>query len=160
MRISFPLSFFVIMIVVLTMSCQEKKNTETTETPIEAPEIPAYPALGNDALSKLYAETEKVDIIFYNLPISVNQDDAPSAKNTALYVSPASPNITKVCQPIARLTWVSEGTIAREADVYCEPGCQYFLFMENNQPIAANAMVQGGIDFFNNIISQVSKPKE
>jgi hypothetical protein len=32
--------------------------------------------------------------------------------------------------------------------------------MENNKPVAANAMVQGGIEFFNNIISQVSKPKE
>ncbi len=160
MRFSFQVSFFISLLVVLTISCQEKKNTDTPETTIETPEIPAYPSLGNEALSKLYAETEKVDIIFYNLPISVNQDDAPSAKNTALYVSPASPNITKVCQPIARLTWVSNGTIAREADVYCEPGCQYFLFMENNQPVAANAMIQGGIDFFNNITSQVTKPKE
>lgn len=160
MRFSFPLSFFLSLIVLLAISCKEKKNTDTTETTIESPEKPAYPSLGNEALSKLYAETEKVDIIFYNLPISVNQDDAPSAKNTALYVSPASPNITKVCQPIARLTWLSNGTIAREADVYCEPGCQYFLFMENNQPIAANAMVQGGIEFFNNITSQVTKPKE
>ncbi len=144
----------------MAVSCQEKKNTDPTETPTGAPEIPTYPALGNDVLSRLYAETEKVDIIFYNLPISVNQDDAPSAKNTALYVSPASPNITKTCQPIARLTWIAKGTILKEADVYCEIGCQYLLFMENNKPVAANAMVQGGIEFFNNIISQVSKPKE
>ena len=159
-QFSFPFYFFISLFLVVSTSCQEKKNTDTTEITTAVPEIPTYPALGNEVLSRLYAETEKVDIIFYNLPISVNQEDAPSAKNTALYVSPASPNITKVCQPIARLTWVSQGTIAKEADVYFESGCQYFLFIENNQPIAANAMVQSGIDFFNNIISQVSKPKE
>jgi hypothetical protein len=68
--------------------------------------------------------------------------------------------ITSTCKPIARLTWVSKGAILRDADVYCEAGCQYLIFMENNKPIAANALVQGGIDFFNNIISQVSKTKK
>jgi len=160
MRFSIPVYFFISLMVVMASSCQGKKNADTTETSKTVPGIPTYPALNNEALSRLYAETDKVDIIFYNLPISVNQDEASSAKNTALYVSPASPNITKVCQPIGRLTWISKGAILKDADIYCEPGCQYFVFMENNSPVAANAMVQGGIDFFNNIISQVPKPKE
>jgi hypothetical protein len=146
--------------MLMAPSCQEKKNADTAETGTVTPEIPLYPALGNDALSRLYAETDNVDIIFYNLPISVNQDEAANAKNTALYVSPASPNITQACQPIGRLTWIANGAILKEADIYCETGCQYFVFMENNKPIAANAMVQRGIDFFNNIISQVTAPKE
>jgi hypothetical protein len=160
MRFSFTTSLFLSLSAIMVSSCQEKKNAESTETQTTPPEIPTYPVLGNEVLSRLYAETDKVDIIFYNLPISVNQDDAASAKNTALYVSPATPNITKVCQPIGRLTWIAKGAILKEADIYFESGCQYFVFMENNKPIAANAMVQGGIDFFNNILSQVSKPTE
>lgn len=159
-RISIPVYFFISLIVGIASSCQGKKDSDTNETSIAIPEIPTYPAFGNEELSRLFAETEKVDIIFYNLPISVNQDEASSAKSTVLYVSPASPNITKVCQPIGRLTWIANGAIIKEADIYFETGCQYFVFMENNLPVAANAMVQSGIDFFNNIISQVTKPKE
>lgn len=141
-------------------SCQSKKTPEIPEVPAPVFENASYPPLGNAELNRLYANAEKVDIIFYNLPVSINQDDAPSAKNTALYVSPTSPTITKNCQPLGRLTWVSKGAILKEADLYCEEGCRYFLFMENNKPTAANAMVPAGIDFFNGIISQVSPPKK
>ena len=145
-------------------SCQPGNNNEsaTTET-VKTDTVfidPGYPALGNQDLSKLYGQAEKVDIIFYNLPISVNQEDPASVKNTVLYATPASPKITAKCQPLGRLSWMAQGTIIREADIYCEPGCQYLLFIENNKPVAANAMQQAGVDFFKNIISQVEKQRQ
>ena len=161
MRISFPSSIFLSCLLLSIGSCQEKKAVEIpTAPPVTEIQTPSYPALSNNEITQLYADVEKVDIIFYDLPISVNQEDAPSAKNTALYISPASPVITKTCKPIARLSFISKGSIVREADVYCDTGCQYLLFMEKNSPVAANAMAQGGIDFFNNIISQVSKQQQ
>lgn len=116
-----------------------------------------YPALGNPYITALYAETEQVDIIFYDLPISVNQDDAASAKGTALYVSPANPKITADCKPVARLSWIADGKILREADVYMDDGCEYLMFMENNEGVAVNAMSQSGVEFFKNIIRQVEQ---
>jgi hypothetical protein len=146
-----------LMILLICQACQSKKTTEVEEVAVPtAIEIP-YPALGNAEVSQLYASTDRVDIIFYDLPISVNQDDSRSAKNTALYVTPASPVVTVKCKPLGRLTWMSEGRIFKEADVYSGPGCQYLLFMENNSPVAANAMSKEGVDFFNNVISQAAK---
>lgn len=161
MRISFPSYIFLSCMLLTACSCKEKKVADDIPTaPVTEVQTLSYPALTNAVITQLYADVEKVDIIFYDLPISVNQDDAPSAKNTALYISPASPVITKTCKPIARLSFISKGSIVHDADVYCDTGCQYLLFMKNNTPVAANAMTQGGIDFFNNIISQVSKTKQ
>ena len=133
-------------------------NVKTEEAKVETPEkanVISYPALGNEILSKLYADAETVDIIFFNLPISVNQDDAASAKNSALYVSPAPVDINPNCKSLARISWMKEGTIIKEADVYLDSLCRYFIFMENNKPVAANVMHESGAQFFNSVISQV-----
>ena len=142
------------------LACKPEVKTETSEPAAAVPAAPTYPALGNEAIGLLYGQADKVDIIFYNLPISVNQEDPSSVKNTVLFVSPATPNITGNCKPLGRLSWMQQGTIIREADVYCDTGCEYLLFMQDNKPFAANAMGPAGVAFFKNIISQVDQIKK
>lgn len=151
--------FLACLPLLICFSCKSdaKQTPAETQVPVVAAPLP-YPALGNQEISQLYAQADKVDIIFFYLPISVNQEDPASVKSTVLYVAPASPKITGQCKAIARLSWIADGAIIREADVYVDPGCEYLLFMENNQPVAANAMSPAGIEFFKNIISQV-EPK-
>jgi hypothetical protein len=55
---------------------------------------------------------------------------------------------------------MAQGVIIREADIYCETGCEYLMFIENNKPVAVNAMQKAGVDFFKNIISQVEKQRQ
>ena len=142
-------------------ACQPKKNTDAAAEPAPpAPAVPAYPALGNREISQLYASADKIDIIFYNLPISVNQEDIASVRNTVLYISPVGSVMNAGCQPLGRLSWMSKGVIMQEADVYCDTGCNYLIFMKDNKPFAANAMELAGVEFFKNIISQVEKAKQ
>lgn len=141
----------------LLLSCKPARtDTVVTEEPKETNVI-KYPALGNQEISGLYAIAEKVDMIFYDLPISVNQDDAASAKNSVLYISPAPVDINNSCKALGRLSWISDGAIVREADIYMDSLCTYFIFMANNQPVAANAMSESGVQFFKNIIDQVEQ---
>lgn len=98
-------------------------------------------------------------MIFYNLPMSVNQDDAKSAKNTAMYISPAAAIMNNPCKALGRLSWISKGTIVKEADIYSDTGCQYFIFMKDNKPVAANAMAESGTIFFNQIITQAAQQR-
>ncbi len=168
-------STFILMLIgislILCTSCQPSqkdgeavaatsdKGTEVVNDTIPPHNLP-YAAIGNAYISQLYAETKSVDIIFYDLPISVNQDDEGAAKNTALFVSPTNPKITADCKPIGRLSWIANGKILREADVYMEQGCEYFMFMENNEGVAVNAMSPAGVEFFKKIISKADqKPK-
>jgi hypothetical protein len=149
--------FFSIFSFVLLFACKNDKTADTnTPEAISSPTY-QYPSLGNQDISMLYAQAEKVDIIFYELPISVNQDDAASAKNSVLYVSPAPVEINAACKPMGRLSWLSNGMIVREADFYADSTCHYFLFMQNNQPVAANDMSEAGYQFFKNIVTQVQQ---
>lgn len=160
MKNQLPIIFWAMCSIVALSSCKSEKAGETTtDTPTAdtTSVTTGYPAMGTQDIAMLYSQVDKVDIIFYNLPISVNQEDPTSAKNTALYVSPASPRIREQCQALGRLTFMSDGEIIREADVFCEPGCEYLLFIENNKPIYANAMGHAGIAFFNNVRRQVDQ---
>ena len=92
--------------------------------------------------------------------MSVNQDDAASAKNTVLYISPAPAIMSHPCKPLGRLSWLSQGVIVREADIYADTGCQYLIFMKDNHPVAANALSESGIQFFNQVLSKVQQQQK
>ncbi|HJW30871.1 MAG TPA: hypothetical protein VJ508_16670 [Saprospiraceae bacterium] len=147
----FPL--LTITLIVFAACSGKKGNGTSTEQPASAAQN-SLPFLSNLEISKLYAMSQKVDIIFYNLPISVSQDDEESAKNTVLYITPASPANMGSCKAIGRLSWISEGKIVREADFYLGDNCHYLVFMEHNQPVFANDMGKEGVEFFTNIMNQ------
>lgn len=153
----------ILLVTVIAMAACAKKDTsrkddqasvnqDTTATYIIDP---AMRYLSSEEVNQLYVQAEKVDMIFYNHPISVNQEDAASVKNTAMYVMPTPPSVTARCNALGRLAWLAGGAILREADVYVGIGCNYLLFIENNKPVAANALANEGVNFFTNIISQV-----
>lgn len=145
----FPVFFFLI-------ACKQAKPADPPEKKAPVSKY-QYPALGNQDLTALYAAADKADFIFYNHPFSINQEDAKSAKNSVLYVSPSPVEINPSCKPLGRLTWVADGIIFREADFYMDSVCQYFIFMTNNQPVAANGMSRSGVDFFNLIFDQLKQ---
>ena len=142
------------------ISCKPKATQIEAEVVEKKPAVLSYPALGNQDISNLYSIVDKVDMIFYEMPISVNQDDAASAKNSVLYVSPSPVVLNASCKAWGRLSWISDGKIVREADFYNDSLCHYFIFMENNKPVAANAMAESGRLFFENIVSQVQQRQQ
>lgn len=154
-------SFFAtVMLCAVLSACKHQNDNATTNASNTATttRAPTLPFLQSSDVNKLYSMAESVDVIFYKLPISVNQDDPTSAKNTALYVVPASPNISSTCEPVGRLSWISNGKIFREADFYIGEGCNHFVFMENGQPAYKNAMSPEGVQFFQTVMSQVRPP--
>jgi hypothetical protein len=151
----FAFILFSLFIISCAHSAKEVKEEEKTSATNASP----YPSMSNEEISTLYSITDKVDMIFYNLPMSINQDDARSAKNTVLYISPAPALINTPCKALGRLSWISKGAIVKEADIYCDTGCQYFIFMTDNKPVAANAMSESGVVFFNQILSQAAQQR-
>lgn len=121
---------------------------------------PAMAHLSADDVTALLGKADKVDMIFYNHPISVTQEDAPSVRNTVMYIMPSPPSVTAKCPPLGRLAWMAEGVIIREADVFLGNGCNYLLFIENNQAVAANALANEGVQFFTTVISQVNQKQQ
>jgi hypothetical protein len=152
-----PLAF--ILCTVFIISCTQPAKDVNEEKKATAASASLYPSMTNEEITNLYSITDKVDMIFYNLPMSINQDDARSAKNTALYISPAPALMNNPCKALGRLSWISKGAIVKEADIFCDTGCQYFIFMTDNKPVAANAMSESGVVFFNQILSQAAQQR-
>ncbi len=155
MTLNHPTLLLLLLISILPLTSCKNDTAKEVKSETEAPA--ALPALSNQDLTTLYAATDKVDVIFYELPISVNQDDAASAKNSVLYVSPAAATMNPSCKPAGRITFISEGSIYKEADVYLGSGCNYFVFMEKNQPVAINTMAESGVEFFSTLIARVQE---
>ncbi len=155
----------ILFLVTISINCRDKKAGDLSSTPANSNSSIAgsqetLPFLSSQEVNTLYSQAEKVDIIFYKLPMSVNQEEPASAKNTVLYVSPAAPIITKHCEPAGRLSWISDGKIIREADFFVGEGCNYFVFMENEKPAYENAMALEGVQFFQTVMSQVRPPDQ
>ncbi|MEP6795215.1 MAG: hypothetical protein ABJB16_12870 [Saprospiraceae bacterium] len=153
-----PVLSFILLTLFVSSCAHSGKEVKEEQKPTSANSSP-YPSMSNEEITSLYSLTDKVDMIFYNLPMSINQDEARSAKNTALYISPAPAIMNTPCKALGRLSWISKGAIVKEADIYCDTGCQYFIFMTDNKPVAANAMSESGVVFFNQILSQAAQQR-
>jgi hypothetical protein len=155
---------YLILILAMGSACGSKKTEANSAQEPEAvassilPPDMAY--LSADEVNALLATAQQVDIIFYNHPVSVSQEDAASVQNTVRYILPTPPSVTTKCAPLGRLAWMADGVILKEADIYMGNGCTYLLFMEKNQPVAANTMANEGVQFFTNILSQVNQRQQ
>src|SRR5690606_23028904 len=138
------------------VACKAKTDSaDTRETSAET--APALPSLTREDIAELHARTDKVDIIFYEHPVSVSQDDGASAKNTVLYIAPTPPATGVTCPAVARLSWLSDGAFIKEANVHIDAQCAYLVFVEKEQPVAMNAMDPVGSEFFRSIIQQATQ---
>jgi hypothetical protein len=162
-------TLFLLLCALLCMAACGKKTATGDQQPDSAPDTtaalrnfidPSLAHLSTDDVNALVAKADKVDMIFYNHPISVTQEDAPSVRNTVLFIMPTPPSVSAKCPALGRLAWMSEGVIVREADVFLGNGCNYLVFMEGNKAIAANALANEGVQFFTNIISQVNQKQQ
>jgi hypothetical protein len=137
----------------LLAACKPEHGA-TAETPAAAPAQAALPYMSREDINALFTATDKVDIIFYDLPVSVSQDDATSAKNTVTYISPLPPPAEWSCPAVGRLSWISGGAIIKEANVHIDSVCAYLVFVQQEQPVASNVMGPAGQQFFRSVISQ------
>lgn len=143
-----------LLVLLLIFSCKGKSSHSDKPG---SPSAPALPSLTREDIANLHTRTEKTDVVFFNLPVSVSQDDATSAKFTVTYIAPVPPPAGAQCPAVARLSWIAGGAIIQEADIHIDATCAYLVFMEKGKPVARNAMEQNGQDFFRSIMQQAQQ---
>src|SRR5688500_12316401 len=93
----------VIFCALVFISCKPKDTQIEAEVVEKKTAVLSYHALVNQDISNLYSIVDKFDMIFYEMPISVNKDDAASAKNSVLYVTPSPVELNASCKAWGRL---------------------------------------------------------
>lgn len=135
------------------------QNQKTTRDSAE--QLPAgeqlHPSVPLDTLMMLFQQCDYVDYVFYYTNFSVNQSNKGDIQQSLRYISEKPASIRKACKPQGRIFFQVEGENRLEADFYFQPGCTYYVFLEDNQPVYANELTPEGVNFYNNIFSATTK---
>ena len=107
--------------------------------------------------TRLMNECDFVDIIFYNSAVAMSQDQPGSIRSALMFMDPVKVEPMKDCKPMGRIAYLIKGDIVAEADFYCNDECQYMVFLVDNKPTYINALSTNGVNFFQNILSQIDK---
>ncbi len=106
---------------------------------------------------RLLAECDYVDIMFFDSPVSMSQNDNAGIQSTLTFITRQVAKPNPECKPMGRISYMIKGDIIAEGDFYCTDGCTYIIFMEDTKPKYANVLSTNGVQFFQNIIEQIQK---
>lgn len=149
----------------LLLACADTDATSETSAPTPPPATttavpnkPNLPSVPLDTLRMLYNESNYIDYLFFELPVSMSQNTQADVQGALSYISAETPVRPAGCQPIGQIFYEVRGNTRLRANLYFSPGCVYLEFLDGEQPKYANKLMPGGIEFFNNLLRQLGKP--
>lgn len=137
--------FLIAVAASLVMACGESAGSKSE----------GLPGIPDDLRATLNETCDFVDIIFYNSPASMNQSEPRSIQRVLGFISENSVETDDSCSPLGRISFISNGEITAEGDIYVSETCQYIVFMIDNEPAYANGLSEDGIQFFQSILQGI-----
>ncbi len=151
----------VLTLIVAVMSVGCKKNTSSESRKIATPSAPMvtlnYPSIPYEIVENIAAKADHLDVIFYNLPISMSRDGNPDVQQMLTHISDQVPTQVAKCPAIGRVFFQGEGKTLAEADIFLGEGCNYYLFYKDGKPAYANLLLPEGIKLYENITGPYRK---
>lgn len=153
------LIFFVASVISCDNNTTENKSETKTEpkaTPSNQQEI-YLPSIPMDDIKILWDNSNQVDYIYYELPISTSLSDQYSIQQSLRHVSdtPVQLGNKNNCKPISRVFYKKDGEDLMEAEIYFSKGCSFFVFFKEGKPAYSNLMTNDGVEHYNNILQKV-----
>lgn len=125
----------------------------------EAPKSKDAPSVITTAQQQdLIAKVDYVDFLFYNMDISVSQNDKASINQSITFLSTTPKPATMNCPSIGRMSLQSQGKIILEADIHQQGNsCGYFTIIENKAAKGTCLMSADGMKFLTTLINGYKK---
>lgn len=159
MRFLLFLPLFMAMAACQSAEKPAEKTPATTPTqPSEMVKAgpPLYPSFPLERLEYLFNTADYIDVIFYDLPISLSMNEKSSVQTFLSYVAvevpPSLPHCTKAA---GRIFFQVKGENVDEADLYFSNGCKYLVFYKEGKPAHANFLTEQGVAYLNSLLQQV-----
>lgn len=131
----------------------EASTKQTSTAPAAA--TASYPSIPVERLEYLWNNATYMDVVFYELPVSMNQSSLESIRTTLAHIAEEVPAISPNCKSIGRIFFQVGQQNVESAEIYFQPGCTFYLWLENDKPAYANQMTEDGVGFYNNIFKSV-----
>lgn len=152
------ISALIVLSVACTTGCQ---NNPADPPPPPPSDSRTYPSISVDRLEYLWNNATYMDVVFYELPVSLNQSTPDQIRTTIAHIGENVPSINPNCKPVGRIFFQVQGKNVEQADIYFQNGCTFYLWLDaDGKATHANQFTQAGIDFYNNIYAQVEQMKQ
>ena len=146
--------------------CQSPQPPETKQSDVVAPPPTAtkpvqalkYPSISVDTLIKVFNEANYLDAIYYELPISMSQNEQSSIRQTLTFISDSPAIIFPDCEPIGRYFFQKDGEDMLVADFYFGNKCYAFVFMKDGKPRFGNKLTAEGKAYYEKIFKKFNLP--
>lgn len=156
---------FLLLFFSISLLCHCNPNPASTASQTPATTQPAadntqgksYPSIPIERLQYLWDNASYMDVVFYELPISMNQSSLASIRTTLAHIAEVTPTISPNCKSIGRIFFQVGPKNVETAEIYFQPGCTCYLWLENDKPVYANNMTEEGVAFYNNIFKSVQE---
>lgn len=161
----------ILCFALFSFSCNDTEKptaskTETTsqplavETKIKSNGKALYPSIPFKTIKALYDKCDYVDYSFDNLPFTISRQEPNDLRHSLGQIAQEIALVDANCPPFGRMIYYKDGDVALEGLIYYSKGCNYFVFLENNQPKYANFMTPSGIQFFKGLLAQLQQPPQ
>ena len=150
--------FSIIPLILLFVSCQNPSPEEDKTDEVLKNEL-VYPSITQEEMVHLYENCDFIDYILYGYDFSISQGEKPAIQASFNHISRTPANINPTCKPIGRVFYQIEGENVLEADIYFADGCQYYIFLKDSKPVAANQLSPAGVAFYQNIFKRFEQYK-
>lgn len=150
------------VVISLGMTSCNSPKADPKPAPVESNvkpsnDLASLPSLTPEWFYRLVEECDYIDYIFYDLPISISQDEKSAINSNLALIAKTSPqSFNQGCKPIGRKLFHHDGEVILEADMYFDPvnKCNYYVFLVDNKPTYINLISQQGINFYMNVFNQ------
>ncbi|MEO0733987.1 MAG: hypothetical protein AAFZ52_14210 [Bacteroidota bacterium] len=136
-----------LLVLTCLLSCKEEKKAPT------GPQ--AHPSIDQERLLYLWDNATYMDATFYDLPISINQNNLDQIRSTIATVAAEPMPLPEGAKPLGHIWFQINGKNIEEADIYFQEDAVGYVWYENGQPTYSNRMTEDGVRFYNNIIQSV-----
>ena len=130
------------------------KKADTPDEVVSTPAPTSLPSIPLEELQQLFVETDYVDYIFYELPISMSYDSKQTIQRALQWVSQNSDVPQSGCKALGRMILQKEGNQIMEVELYVSDSCGHYIWYKDGKKAYSNKMTNEGHTHYMGIINQ------
>lgn len=143
-----------ILAVALCFSCQ---NNQGEKTKSEAPKNESLPPLPQADMNRLFQTTIAIDVIAYDLGVSMSYNEAGSIQPLLSFITPTPGEVAPACKSIGRISFMNSNGVGEEAEMFLHKGCRTFVWLKDGKKKYSNLLTHEGLEFLTQFMPENPK---
>lgn len=148
--------FFIVLISFSLIACKGSENkSNDSNNGVNTAKSEKLPPVPEKFIYKLFQEVDHIDYFFRYTNFSVSQDEKEATQAFIGTLSPGEAGtVSDTCVSPLRLTFLSEGNILAETEMYMTQDCRYVEYYIDGKKMYHSSYSEPGYNFLLSIYRQ------